>query len=246
MDETIDKAPEAPGVALPARRGPGRPRKSLRPWPFCPNYLVDDQGEVYSTLRPRKGADRPRSPQRRAPAQMGSGYLKMSFMVGDQVVQRYVHQVVLDTFLGPCPDGFTVRFKNGRRDDCRLENLFYGNPATREVIVFDRTKGMARRVPWAAGMGAAVRPPLPEHFHAWNLGDFWLLRCRRCQRTIRANKDAAGDVVALRLLLDHAASHGIRVAEAGAAGAEAPPHRVLSGPVVDPGGTDDEARMPGG
>lgn len=39
-----------------------------------------------------------------------------------------VHQLVLLTFVGPCPDGYETRHKNGKPSDNRLENLQYGTP----------------------------------------------------------------------------------------------------------------------
>lgn len=39
---------------------------------------------------------------------------------------RYVHQVVLLTFVGPLPDGLVVRHLNGDPSDNRLANLAYG------------------------------------------------------------------------------------------------------------------------
>lgn len=39
---------------------------------------------------------------------------------------RYVHRLVLETFVGEPPRSNTrVRFRNGQRKDCRLENLYW-------------------------------------------------------------------------------------------------------------------------
>lgn len=40
----------------------------------------------------------------------------------------YAHQLVLLTFVGPCPEGMEVRHLNGIAGDNRLENLKYGTP----------------------------------------------------------------------------------------------------------------------
>lgn len=45
---------------------------------------------------------------------------------GGQKINKYVHQVVLSTFMGPCPPGMEVRHLNGLPSDNRLENLAYG------------------------------------------------------------------------------------------------------------------------
>jgi len=49
--------------------------------------------------------------------------------------KRYVHQLVLEAFAGPCPAGQEVRHRNGRADDNRLENLHYG---TRSANTLDK------------------------------------------------------------------------------------------------------------
>ncbi len=55
-----------------------------------------------------------------------SGYLQVAIYKNPVRTQRKVHQIVLDAFVGPCPDGQEGRHKNGKRDDCRLENLAWG------------------------------------------------------------------------------------------------------------------------
>lgn len=37
-----------------------------------------------------------------------------------------IHQIVLEAFCGPCPDGMEVLHGNGIRTDNRLSNLRYG------------------------------------------------------------------------------------------------------------------------
>lgn len=41
-------------------------------------------------------------------------------------MNRQVHQLVLEAFVGLCPDGMECRHLNGVRDDNRLENLCWG------------------------------------------------------------------------------------------------------------------------
>ncbi len=42
---------------------------------------------------------------------------------------RYVHRLVLETFIGPCPDGMWARHLNSIKSDNRLENLEWNTPA---------------------------------------------------------------------------------------------------------------------
>ncbi len=41
---------------------------------------------------------------------------------------RYVHRLVLEAFVGPCPEGMQCRHDNGNPHDNRLENLQWGTP----------------------------------------------------------------------------------------------------------------------
>jgi len=43
---------------------------------------------------------------------------------------RYVHTMVLETFVGPRPNGFHASHINGNRHDNRLENLIWESPAS--------------------------------------------------------------------------------------------------------------------
>lgn len=43
-----------------------------------------------------------------------------------------IHQIVLEAFCGPCPDGMEVLHGNGIRTDNRLSNLRYGTRSENE------------------------------------------------------------------------------------------------------------------
>lgn len=49
------------------------------------------------------------------------GYLKVK--VADPDVWRFRHRMIWEEANGPVPDGYMIRFKNGNKKDCRLENL---------------------------------------------------------------------------------------------------------------------------
>jgi hypothetical protein len=59
----------------------------------------------------------------------GKPYLLVSLSPGRcGRVRRWLHRLVLEAFVGPCPDGFQCRHKNGNPTDNRLANLCWGTP----------------------------------------------------------------------------------------------------------------------
>jgi hypothetical protein len=87
-------------------------------------YSVSNLGRVR-----REMADRP-------PAKAGfvlkpriskryGGYLTVGLKNGQRVSTAFVHRLVAEAFLGPCPAGLEVNHKNRDKTDPRLENLEY-------------------------------------------------------------------------------------------------------------------------
>jgi len=64
------------------------------------------------------------------------GYLVTS-VGGRGIPIRRVHHLVLETFVGPCPEGMETRHLNGDPSDNRLENLAWGS---REDQISDQKK----------------------------------------------------------------------------------------------------------
>ena len=81
-----------------------------------PNYAVSRDGRVWSYLREiwLKPQDR------------GRGYYQVSLRKDSIWVHVYIHRLVLETYLGQCPDGMECRHLNGNPPDNRLENLTWG------------------------------------------------------------------------------------------------------------------------
>lgn len=62
----------------------------------------------------------------RSPVAIKNGYLTIMFSSPRKL--RYLHRMVLETFVGPCIDGHEASHLNGIRSDCRLCNLAWECP----------------------------------------------------------------------------------------------------------------------
>lgn len=78
-----------------------------------PNYAITDDGRVWSNKRERF----------LKPYSNTFGYKQIELWRNKHRFQKIVHRLVLETFVGKCPDGMETCHNNGVRDDNRLENL---------------------------------------------------------------------------------------------------------------------------
>ena len=93
--------------------------------PDCDGYFASRQGRILSA---RRGAARIL-----APVICGDGYESV-FIFG---TRRRVHRLILETFVGPCPDGMECRHLDGSRGNNCVDNLRWG---TRLQNVADRRR----------------------------------------------------------------------------------------------------------
>ena len=91
----------------------------MLPVPSSAGIYVDVDGNVYS--------DRQGSLRMLKKCPNANGYPQYQVGVGRSGQRvRYAHQLVMETFVGPRPEGMEVRHINGDPSDNRLENLAYG------------------------------------------------------------------------------------------------------------------------
>jgi hypothetical protein len=102
-----------------------------------PGYRVGDDGSVWSCLQsrclPSGSRSLPGSRKRQLggewrelkPSNLASGHLHLWLGRGKSI---YVHRLVLEAFIGPCPDGMECRHLDGDPGNNRLENLCWGTP----------------------------------------------------------------------------------------------------------------------
>lgn len=69
----------------------------------------------------------------RAGTPQTNGYLHLHGSLDSKPYHLLVHRLVLEAFVGPCPEGHQVGHLNGNRQDNRLENLAYVTPAENQA-----------------------------------------------------------------------------------------------------------------
>lgn len=60
----------------------------------------------------------------------GAGYPVVVLSANGERRNEYVHRLVLESFVGPCPDGMQACHNNGNPSDSRLENLRWDSPSS--------------------------------------------------------------------------------------------------------------------
>lgn len=91
---------------------------------ICAGYRVSDTGIVESQLTFGRGMSGIWIPLKPLINRRGSHcrYQVVLYIDGEGC-RRYVHHLVLEAFVGPCPDGMEACHNNGNGLDNRLENL---------------------------------------------------------------------------------------------------------------------------
>lgn len=83
------------------------------------SYRISNHGTITSTKTTRA-----RALKQHARAE---GHLSVCLYMGAQrLPERQVHRLVMQTFVGPCPEGMEVRHLDGNPANNRLDNLEYG------------------------------------------------------------------------------------------------------------------------
>jgi hypothetical protein len=97
-------------------------------------YEVSDHGRVKSLSRvvmhSQGGPKRIR--ERILSNRIGSSYPMVSLYAAGVSFERQVHELVLTTFVGPCPEGMECRHRDGDKTNARLDNLHWGTHSDNE------------------------------------------------------------------------------------------------------------------
>ena len=92
-------------------------------------YFVTDDGWVWSAQR-RLVDGRSWKGRWLKPGRDGGGYLNVDLGRGHSYL---IHRLVLEAFVGPCPQGMGACHNNGIRTDNRLKNLRWDTPAANHL-----------------------------------------------------------------------------------------------------------------
>ncbi len=112
----------------------------ITPIPGREGYGATRDGRIFTRLRRRFGLpsspDGEWKPMALWPGR--AGYPAVVLRVGPQKsAPFFVHRLILETFVGPCPEGCEARHLDGTRTNNRIENLAWG---TRVENMADRKR----------------------------------------------------------------------------------------------------------
>jgi len=92
--------------------------------PWFPGYQITKDGRVWS--EPRCGSGCPSLGRWLKPQLKKQGYYKVTLGKIGKRYSLYIHRLVLETFVGPCPDGMECRHLDGNPRNNNLNNLRWG------------------------------------------------------------------------------------------------------------------------
>jgi hypothetical protein len=109
------------------------PTVEYRAIPGFPGYLVGADGAIWSCLKkgPQTQASRIGDKWKKVKASAGRGNYLLVILCGPNGERRtvWLHTLVLEIFVGPCPEGMEARhFPDRTRSNCAVTNLRWGTP----------------------------------------------------------------------------------------------------------------------
>lgn len=167
-----------------------------RPIPGAIGYEVSDQGQVRSYRRGAPPGGRVLNPT------ISEGYYVACIHYADKWQTRRVHQLVLEAFIGPRPEGTTgARHLNDVKTDNRLTNLAYGTHAEN---MLDR---VANGIHYWARRTHCIRGHeyTPENT-VWRTAPRSGRTCRECRRILGRESKARTRTRARRAVADGVAA----------------------------------------
>jgi len=111
-------------------------RNNLKEIPKFPNYCASKDGKIWS-----KRSNKFLSPS------FSSIYGIVILSSKGKKNYRKVHRLILETYIGPCPEGMEACHNNGIRSDNRLENLRWDTKSNnqRDSVVHGTNAGLKKK-----------------------------------------------------------------------------------------------------
>lgn len=106
-------------------------------WRDVPEYEGIYQVSHFGRVKRFGGTPRCRYDRIIKPRLSNTGYLTVSLSFNSVVKQKQIHQLVMQTFVGPQPEGVWVNHINGIKTDNRLQNLEYATPSENTQHAYD-------------------------------------------------------------------------------------------------------------
>ena len=98
---------------------------ALTPILGWPGYFLSRDGRLWSTRKPG-GNEAFYDTPRLVKLQRRGDYWKVTLSNRGAKRQIHLHRLMLEVFVGPCPDGLEGCHNNGIHLDCRIDNLRWG------------------------------------------------------------------------------------------------------------------------
>lgn len=119
----------------------------FRDIPGFPGYQINTDGAVWSRLC-RNGSDLVSAWRPMKHGRHPYGYPRVHLSRDGKKHEFFVHQLVLMTFIGPCPPGMECCHNNGKPADCRSVNLRWDTKASNAQDAFRHgSRGVGSRHP---------------------------------------------------------------------------------------------------
>lgn len=110
----------------------------IRPITDFPGYGVSSDGRVWRIVQPNDGPGAKRTaPYELSPGSNPGGYKIVGLVRDGRCYGRQVHRLVLEAFVGPCPDGHQGAHNDGDNQNNDLSNLRWASASENQA---DRTK----------------------------------------------------------------------------------------------------------
>lgn len=96
---------------------------------FEETHKVSSDGQVVRLARvfvDKLGRKKPLPQRLLIPTRKSNGYLHLTLQRDGEQKTLHLHRIVLEAFVGPCPDGMEGLHKNDVKADNRLDNLRWG------------------------------------------------------------------------------------------------------------------------